>query len=148
MMEIAGSTVMVTGASGGLGAALCEQFLSRGAASVYAAARDVTRVRVRGTVPVTVDITDPRSVGELAARCDDVGVLVNNAGTAHTDGLFSGTRAEAAMLDMSVNYFGTMAMTRAFAPVLARNGGGALVNVLSVTAAGTVTFRCLAACRG
>jgi NAD(P)-dependent dehydrogenase (short-subunit alcohol dehydrogenase family) len=84
-MEIAGSTVMVTGASGGLGAALCEQFLSRGAASVYAAARDVTRVRVRGAVPVTVDITDPRSVGELAARCDDVGVLVNNTGTAHTD---------------------------------------------------------------
>lgn len=133
-MNIAGSTVLVTGASGGLGAALCDQFLGRGAASVYAAARDVSRVQVPGAIPVQVDITDPESVGELASRCQDVDIVLNNAGTAHTDDLFAASGPEAARLDMSVNYFGTLAMTRAFAPVLAGNGGGALVNVLSVVA--------------
>lgn len=125
-----GSTVLVTGANRGLGRALARAAVAAGAATVYGAARDGSSIVDPGVVPIELDVTDPASVADAAARCSDVSIVINNAGAS------SSTRAtgavEAARLDMEVNYFGTMSVSGAFAPVLAANGGGALVNVLSV----------------
>ncbi|CAN5694470.1 SDR family oxidoreductase [soil metagenome] len=127
---IEGATVLVTGANRGLGQVLARAFVAAGAAKVYGGARDEATVTEPGVVPVQLDITDPASVARAAEQCGDVSLLVNNAGVS------TGTPAtgpiEQARRDMETNYFGTMSISQVFAPVLARNGGGALVNVLSV----------------
>lgn len=133
-MELKDSTVLVTGAGRGIGAAFVRELLARGAKKIYAGARDVTTVisdpRV---VPVTLDITDGEAVARAAAEATDVDVLINNAGVSTLASLVHGS-AEDIRSEMSVNYFGTLAMVRAFAPVLAANGGGAMLNVSSVMA--------------
>ncbi len=133
-VTITGTAALVTGANRGLGKAYVDELLRRGAARVYAAARnpdtvDVTDDRI---VPVRVDVTDPSDVATAAAQCSDVAVLINNAGAMLRTPLLAGPDTSAARSEMETNYFGTLEMCRAFAPVLARNGGGALVNVLSV----------------
>lgn len=132
-MQIRDSVVLVTGANRGLGQALVAEALARGARKVYAAARDPAGVAVRpGVVPVRLDVTDPRQIAALAGECRDVELLVNNAGIAR----FGGTLAPAAVDDLrahlETNAIGLLAVSRAFAPILAANGGGALLNVLSV----------------
>ncbi|MFI7641249.1 SDR family oxidoreductase [Nonomuraea sp. NPDC049400] len=127
-MKISGSVALVTGANRGLGAAFAQALLDRGARTVYAAARNPATISGAGLVAIELDITDPDAVAAAAARCADVDLLINNAGIARMGaGDLDSARAE-----METNYFGTLSMSRAFAPVLARNGGGALVNVLSV----------------
>jgi NAD(P)-dependent dehydrogenase (short-subunit alcohol dehydrogenase family) len=130
-MQINGATALVTGANRGLGRRITEALLDRGAAKVYAGARNPESVDLPGVVPVRLDITDPAQVAAAAELATDVDLLVNNAGsstgTAVLDGDLDGVR-----LEMETHYFGTLSMARAFAPVLAANGGGALVNVLSV----------------
>lgn len=80
-MEVAGAVVLVTGANRGLGAAFCRALLQRGAAKVYAGARDVSRVDTPGVIPVHLDITSQSDVEAAAEACTDVTLLVNNAGT-------------------------------------------------------------------
>ena len=127
-MKIDGSVAFVTGANRGLGAVLARALRDRGAATVYAGARDPSTISEPGLVPVRLDVTDPAAVAAAAARCGDVNLLINNAGVSR-----SGSRSpDDARLEMEANYFGPLSMSRAFSPVLARNGGGALVNVLSV----------------
>ncbi|MFI6323594.1 SDR family oxidoreductase [Nonomuraea sp. NPDC050556] len=118
-MKIAGVTALVTGANRGLGRAYAQALLARGASRVYGGARNPATVTDEGVLPVELDITDPAQVARAAEQCGDVTLLINNAGILSGD-----ARAE-----MEVNYFGTMAVSRAFAPRLA---DGALVNVLSV----------------
>ena len=132
MVAISGSRALVTGAGRGLGRVLTEALLERGAATVYGGARDPGAITVPGVVPVRLDITDPGQVAAAAARCGDVNILVNNAGIMRRTPLLAAPDTAAARAEMETNYFGTLAMCRAFAPVLAANGGGALVNVLSV----------------
>lgn len=132
MVTISGSRALVTGAGRGLGRVLTEALLERGAATVYGGARDPGAISVPGVVPVRLDITDPGQVAAAAARCGDVSILVNNAGIMLRAPLLAAPDTAAARAEMETNYFGTLAMCRAFAPVLAANGGGALVNVLSV----------------
>ncbi|MFB4282844.1 MULTISPECIES: SDR family oxidoreductase [unclassified Nonomuraea] len=127
-MKISGSTALVTGANRGLGAVFARALLERGARTVYAAARNPDTVTDPDLTPIALDITDPAAVTAAAGRCTDVDLLINNAGVL----LPYGPGQESARAEMEVNYFGTLAMSDAFAPVLARNGGGALVNVLSV----------------
>ncbi|BBJ43490.1 short-chain dehydrogenase [Streptomyces antimycoticus] len=130
-MDIKNSIALVTGANRGFGRHLAEQLLSRGAAKVYSTARDASTVDLPGVIPLQLDITDPGSVAEAAAAASDVTLLLNNAGVStHTD--FLGGEMENIRLEMETHYFGTLGMVRAFAPVLARNGGGAVLNVLSV----------------
>lgn len=129
-MKISGSVALVTGANRGLGRAFARALAERGARTVYAGARDPGSVTDPGVVPVRLDVTDPADVAAAAAACGDVTLLVNNAGV-YTGGPLLGP-ADGARHEMEVNYFGTLAMSRAFAPVLAANGGGALVNMLSV----------------
>ncbi|MFI6476655.1 SDR family oxidoreductase [Nonomuraea sp. NPDC050663] len=125
-------TALVTGANRGLGKALADALLSRGARTVYAGARDPETVTDPRLVPVRLDITDPASVAAAAERCGDVTLLINNAGIGLRGGLIAPGSLDAARAEMETNYFGTLAMCRALAPTLARNGGGAIVNVLSV----------------
>lgn len=134
-MDLKNQVVMVTGANGGIGSALVRAFLDAGVKKVYACAREkeslsglFTDQRVQ---PIEVDIINPASVEAAADTCNDVTVLVNNAGTAQ-GGLLgdqSGARTE-----MEVNYLGTHAMCTMFAPVLGANGGGCIINIISLLA--------------
>jgi len=130
-MQIAGSVALVTGANRGLGRRFTQALLDRGAAKVYATARNPAAVDIRGAVPLALDITDPASVAAAAEATGDVTLLINNAGTLTGAGLLDGDLADI-RLEMDTHYFGTLSVTRAFAPILAGNGGGAILNVLSV----------------
>lgn len=132
-MKIAGSVALVTGANRGLGKALVEALRAGGARKVYAAARNISAVAADSVVhPIALDITHPAQVEAAASACADINILINNAGVAHFTSALAAPTMENARTEMETNYFGTLAMCRAFAPVLKRSGGGALVNMLSV----------------
>jgi NAD(P)-dependent dehydrogenase (short-subunit alcohol dehydrogenase family) len=132
-MRIDGSVALVTGANRGLGRVFARELVSRGAARVYGAARQPDAVTEPGVTPVALDITDADRVSQVAQQCADVSLLVNNAGVLRYSTFINAPGLDAARAEMEVNYFGTLSMCRAFAPVLAANGGGAIVNMLSVT---------------
>ena len=121
---------LVTGANRGLGRQFAAELVARGA-KVYAAARRPETVDLPGVVPIQLDITDPESVRRAAEIASDVTVLVNNAGVSTRAQLLTGP-IEDIRLEMDTHYFGTLNVTRAFAPIIERNGGGAILNVLSV----------------
>ncbi|AXK36742.1 SDR family NAD(P)-dependent oxidoreductase [Streptomyces armeniacus] len=128
--RIEGAVALVTGANRGLGRHFARQLLERGAARVYAAARRPDTVGLPGTVPLRLDITDDDEVRATAAAAGDVTLLVNNAGISRFTNLVTSELADV-RAEMDTNYWGTLAVVRAFAPVLAANGGGAILNVLS-----------------
>ncbi len=135
-MEIRGSVALVTGASRGLGASLVEALLAAGASKVYAAARDVTKVRASDprVVALTLDTTKAADVAAAAARASDVTLLVNNAGVLTSYDVLTTSPTELAN-DFRTNVYGTLEVIRAFVPVLERAKGGAcIVNVLSLAA--------------
>ena len=129
-MNVAGSTALVTGGNRGIGRRFVDHLLERGAKKVYVATRRPEGVDVQGAEVLPVDITDAESVAALAASAQDVDLLVNNAGIASTTSLITGD-LDRIRLEMETHYFGTLSVVRAFSPVLAANGGGAIVNVLS-----------------
>ncbi|MET7401128.1 SDR family oxidoreductase [Dactylosporangium sp. NPDC005572] len=129
-MEIKGTVALVTGANRGLGREFARQLLDRGAARVYATARDPERIDVPGAERLRLDVTDPAQVAAAAAAAGDVTLLVNNAGVATGANLVTGD-LDRIRLEMDTHFYGTLAMVRAFAPVLAASGGGAVLNVLS-----------------
>ncbi|WP_328859641.1 SDR family oxidoreductase [Streptomyces sp. NBC_00306] len=130
-MQIEGAVALVTGGNRGLGDQFVKALLDRGAAKVYAAARNPDTVTTPGAVPLALDITDPASVRAAAEQAQDVTLLINNAGISTGTGILDGS-TDGFRREMDTHVFGTLDMSRAFAPVLARNGGGALLNVLSV----------------
>lgn len=129
-MDISRCTALVTGANRGLGRHFTTELLSRGA-KVYAGARNPDSIDVEGAIPLAVDISDPASLRSAAEAAGDVTLLINNAGVASESGLLSGD-LDGARRDMDTNYFGTLSAVRAFAPVIGGNGGGGILNVLSV----------------
>jgi NAD(P)-dependent dehydrogenase (short-subunit alcohol dehydrogenase family) len=129
-MNIKGSVAFVTGANRGLGLAFAQALLAAGARKVYAAARDASSIALPGVIPISLDITDAAAVAAAAKRAGDVDLLINNAGILRSAPLVSSDSDQRA--EMDTNFFGTLAVSRAFAPILKTNGGGALVNVLSV----------------
>lgn len=131
-MKIKGSVALVTGANRGLGLAFAEALLAAGASKVYAGARDPSTITLPGVIPVRLDITNADDVAAAARQCADVTLLINNAGIAQGGGFLSPQGVEVARAQLDTNFFGTLAMARAFAPVLGANGGGVLVNMLSV----------------
>ena len=128
-MEIAGSVALVTGANRGLGARFATELLERGA-KVYAAARNPAAITVPGVEVLALDLLDQASIDAAAEVARDVTLLVNNAGVSVRQDLVRGDLADIRR-EMDTNFFGTLAVTRAFADVLAANGGGGIVNVLS-----------------
>lgn len=137
-MKLTGKVVLVTGANGGIGEALVKVLLEKEVAKVYAAARntaavaDLVQQHAGKVIALRLDITDASSVAAAAEQCRDVDLLINNAGVNRCEGLMGSTGMESAREEMEVNYFGTLAMCRAFAPVLAARGGGAIVNICSI----------------
>jgi NAD(P)-dependent dehydrogenase (short-subunit alcohol dehydrogenase family) len=129
-MKIAGSIALVTGANRGLGRHLAQQLRDRGA-SVYGAARDPSQIDLEGIHPIALDLTDAISIAEAARRTGDVTLLINNAGSSTGASLLTGPMDDI-RLEMDTHFFGTLAVTRAFAPQLAAAGTSALLNVLSV----------------
>ncbi|QPZ38134.1 SDR family oxidoreductase [Paramicrobacterium chengjingii] len=132
MVAIEHAVAVVTGANRGLGREFARQLMERGA-RVYAGARDPGSVDLEGVEPLQLDITRPEQAAEAARVASTASILINNAGVSTlarvSDGSLDDIRRE-----MEVNYFGTLNMVRAFAPVLAANGGGAMLNVSSVMA--------------
>lgn len=131
-MKLDNAIVLVTGANRGLGAEFARQALARGARKVYAGARDPDSVKLPGVTPVRLDVNDPVQVRDAAARCADVTLVVNNAGIATPGSLLDEDGIEALRRMMDTNVYGMLRVSQAFAPVLAAQGGGAFLNVLSV----------------
>ncbi len=139
-MLITGCVALVTGANrpNGMGRAFVEELLGAGAKKVYATARDPEQLEELKSlhpdqiIPIGLDITDQAQVAAVAARASDINLLINNAGLAKYAGFLAADDLEAARAEMEVNYFGTLSMIRAFAPVLKANGGGTIVNMASI----------------
>jgi NAD(P)-dependent dehydrogenase (short-subunit alcohol dehydrogenase family) len=127
-----GAVALVTGANRGNGRVFARELIDGGAARVYGGARNPDRIDVPGVVPIRLDITDPAQVAAAADQCTDLTLLVNNAGIFRARPLLGNSSPQDARDEMETNFFGTLSMIRAFAPILGRNGGGAVVNVLSV----------------
>ena len=131
-MKIDNAVVLVTGANRGIGLAFTRELLARGARKVYAGARDPSSVVQAGVEPVRLDVTKPDEVAAAAARLGDVTLVINNAGVAQPGGFLAPDSEELARRQFETNFFGMLRMSKAFAPVLKANGGGALLNVLSI----------------
>jgi NAD(P)-dependent dehydrogenase (short-subunit alcohol dehydrogenase family) len=129
-MDIQNSVAVVTGANRGLGRHLAAELVKRGA-KVYAGARNPDSIDLPDVVPLRIDITDPESVAAAAGVAADATLLINNAGIDTRTDMLDGD-LEKIRLEMETHYFGTLQATRAFAPVIEANGGGAVLNVLSV----------------
>ncbi|MGI8590576.1 MAG: SDR family oxidoreductase [Nakamurella sp.] len=124
------SVALVTGANRGLGRHFAEQLLERGAAKVYATARDPRSITASGVEVLALDLLQPDTIATAAAAAVDVTLLINNAGVSTYQNLIRGDLAEIRR-EMGTHFFGTLAVTPAFADTLARNGGGAILDVLS-----------------
>lgn len=131
-MKIQNATAVVTGANRGIGLALTHALLARGAKRVYAGARDPRSVTQPGVVPLRLDVTDPRQVAGAAAEAGDVDLVINNAGIASFTSVLEPGSNDILRKELETNVFGMLDTSRAFAPILAKNGGGTLVNILSV----------------
>ncbi|WP_371478157.1 SDR family oxidoreductase [Kitasatospora sp. NBC_00315] len=129
-MELKNAVAVVTGANRGLGRHLATRLVASGA-KVYAAVRRPETVDLPGVVPLRLDVTDEESVRAAAQLASDATLLVNNAGISTGTPLIGGS-LDAVRLEMDTNFFGPLAVTRAFAPVIEGNGGGTVLNVLSV----------------
>jgi NAD(P)-dependent dehydrogenase (short-subunit alcohol dehydrogenase family) len=131
-MKIEGRSVLLTGANRGLGRHLLDVLLERGAAKVYATARKPLEVREHArVVALVLDLTDPDTIAAAAVEAGDATLVINNASTAAFASPLEAD-PDAVRAEMAVNYDGTFDVVRAFVPVLERNGGGAIVNVLSL----------------
>ncbi|WP_208322087.1 SDR family oxidoreductase [Paramicrobacterium fandaimingii] len=132
MVALNGAVAVVSGANRGLGREVARQLVERGA-RVFAGARDPRSVDIDGVEALPLDITNAEQTAEAARVASTASILINNAGVSTLARLSDGTLDDIRQ-EMEVNYFGTLNMVRAFAPVLARNGGGAMLNVSSVMA--------------
>jgi len=129
-MTIADKTVLVTGASRGIGRALVAEVLARGAARVYAGTRQPLRHPDDRVTPLILDITSPEQVREAAGRVRSLDILVNNAGVFLYDDASDRAAFER---HLAVNFYGTYDVTRAFLPALTHSRG-AIVNIGSIAA--------------
>jgi len=135
-MDIKGAIGLVTGGNRGIGEAFVDALLAEGAEAVYVAARtradaEAAASRDSRLRPIKLDVTKADEVARAAEACGDVSILVNNAGVHAGQRLIAATDMDGMRQEMEVNFFGLVAMSRAFAPILGANGGGAIINVLS-----------------
>lgn len=131
-MKLENAVVLITGANRGIGLAFARELLKRGAHKVYAAARDPASVTLPGVQALQLDVTKPKEVAAAAQQASDVTLVINNAGIAEPGGFLAQDSNEQARRIFETNFFGVLNVSKAFAPVLKANGGGALINVLSV----------------
>jgi NAD(P)-dependent dehydrogenase (short-subunit alcohol dehydrogenase family) len=141
--RIKGAVALVTGANRGIGRALTEALLARGVGKVYAAARNPEvrhALRDERLVSLRLDVTDPEQIRAVGEAAPDVELLFNNAGVALATGIAGSHVLGQARREMEVNYFGPLQLLLHLAPTLARNGGGAVVNIGSVAGLTNVPF--------
>lgn len=131
-MNVKNAVAFVTGANRGFGLALVHELLARGAKKVYAGVRDPNSINIPGVIPVKLDVTSPADAAAAAEIASDTTLLINNAGIAEFGGYFADDSVERARRIFEVNFFGPIYLSRAFALVLKANGGGAIINILSV----------------
>ncbi|SIT32557.1 SDR family oxidoreductase [Achromobacter sp. MFA1 R4] len=131
-MELKNAVVFITGANRGLGLTFAREALARSARKVYAAARDPSGITLEGVVPVKLDVTRAEDVAAAAEQAGDVTLVINNAGIAEMGGFLAPGSVASVRRHLDVNVFGPLLVAQAFAPVLAANGGGAMLNVLSI----------------
>ncbi|MFZ1606344.1 MAG: SDR family NAD(P)-dependent oxidoreductase, partial [Rhodoferax sp.] len=131
-MKIENSVVLVTGANRGIGLAFARALLARGARKVYAAARNTASVTLPGVQALQLDVTKPDEIAAAVQQAGDVTLVINNAGIAQPGGFLAPDSDAVSRRIFETNFFGVLNMSKAFAPVLKANGGGALLNVLSV----------------
>ncbi|MDR2329720.1 MAG: SDR family oxidoreductase [Comamonas sp.] len=132
-MKIANAVVLVTGAYRGIGQAFVRELLARGASKVYAGSRDPAHISPQaGVHPLRLDVNKPEDVAAALAQAPDVTLVINNAGIAQTGGFLAEDSEAVARRMFETNFFAVLRMSKAFAPVLAANGGGGLLNVLSI----------------
>lgn len=135
-MKLKNSIALVTGANRGIGQALVEALVSQGSSKVYAAMRNVKASpfgKSDRIVPIALDVTDEASVTSAAKQAGDVTLLVNNAGVLDFGNILETPMAQVRR-NMDTNYYGALAVARGFVPVIAKNGGGAVVNILTLVA--------------
>ncbi len=130
MTTIKGSVALVTGGSRGIGAALVEELFARGAAKVYATARDPRTITNPQATPLALEVTDEASVAAAAQQAGDVNILINNAGGVVGASLLDSPIADVRQ-ELEVNFYGPLLVSRAFVPAIERNGGGHILNVHS-----------------
>ena len=131
-MKIENAVVLVTGANRGIGLAFARELLARGARKVYAGARDPATVKQAGVQALRLDVTKPGDVTAAAELASDVTLVINNAGIAQAGGFLAPDSEEVTRSIFETNFFAMLRMSKAFAPILKANGGGGLLNVLSV----------------
>ncbi len=131
-MKIENAVILITGANRGLGLAFAQEALKRGAAKVYAGARNPASVTLPGVQAIKLDVTSPEQLAEAAAAANDVTIVINNAGIADFGGFLPEGSVASVRRHMETNVIGPIQVTQAFAPALAKNGGGAILNVLSI----------------
>ncbi|KQY52298.1 SDR family oxidoreductase [Lysobacter sp. Root494] len=131
-MKIENAVVLVTGANRGIGLEFTRQLLARGARKVYAGARNPASVTLAGVQALRLDVNDADDITAAAALAPDVTLVINNAGIAQPGGFLAQDSEEVARRIFETNFFAMLRMSKAFAPILKANGGGALLNVLSV----------------
>ncbi|GCE31188.1 short-chain dehydrogenase/reductase [Dictyobacter alpinus] len=131
-MDIKGSIVLVTGGNRGLGKAFVQKLLEAGAKKVYVGSRTPIEATDPRLQPIKLDVTNEQDIAAVAEAAQDVNILINNAGIASSTSVLTEPSIQIARDIMETNYFGMLAMVRAFAPILKKNGGGTIVNVLSV----------------
>src|SRR5688500_11540379 len=131
-MKIENAVVLVTGANRGIGLAFARELLARGARKVYAGARDPASVTQPRVQPLRLDVTKPDEVAAAAVLASDVTLVINNAGIAQPGGFLAADSEDVARRIFETNFFAMLRMSKAFAPILKSNGGGALLNVLSI----------------
>ena len=131
-MKIKDAVALVTGANRGIGLAFARELLARGARKVYVGARDPATVTLQGVEVLRLDVTNQEDVAAAAAKASDVTLVINNAGIAQVGGFLLDDSVQTSRRIFETNFFGVLHVSKAFAPVLKTNGGGAFLNVLSV----------------
>src|SRR5262245_32365916 len=131
-MKIHNAVALVTGANRGIGLAFSRELLMRGARKVYGGARDPASITLPGVEPLRLDVTRTDEITAAVARAGDVTLVINNAGIGAVGGFLARDREEVTRRMFETNFFGMLRVSQAFAPALKENGGGALLNVLSI----------------
>lgn len=138
-LDVKDKTVLVTGSNRGIGLSFVKKALELGAHKVYATARntdslnDIAAANPERVVLLPLDICSQDQVNAVAAAAGDTDILINNAGAGGGGAIVAANDEAPKRMEMDINYFGTMKMSVAFAPILKSNGGGALVNILSIS---------------